>query len=157
MPFRRKASVAAALTLAQEMELRLGPKIRATRDGVLPNAFQNEDERRRAWFAHREALLEPAPNRLGRRCWGFWRYEFPGERDPIWETVQLIEGGFVGREELAKIHNMWRRRLVGIRDLAGCFDEPRRSQTYWLERRRSGIPDAFDRPDPHDYEFHADD
>jgi hypothetical protein len=150
MPLVRRPSAIVELTQRQHIELRIGP-------GGRPSAFASDDERRRAWLAHRDRLLKPAPNRVGKRCWGWWRYESPVERDPIRETQQLLSLGVIAPDELRQIHAQWRRRVFGIRNLSDCFTEPRRARTYWLERRRSGIPDSFEPPEPDDYEFHADD
>ena len=61
----RCASGLAALPLAQQIELTVGPG-RAS-------AFASEADRRRAWERHRGELLALEPP--GRRPWAWWHYE----------------------------------------------------------------------------------
>jgi hypothetical protein len=58
------------LTDAQEMNLLIGA----------PGGFANDDERRKAWFAHRDELMA-ALNPCTRPA-GFWEFEAPGGKLP---------------------------------------------------------------------------
>jgi hypothetical protein len=60
--------VLGALTLAQRIELVIGPS------GA--SAFAGDEERRRAWERHRTELLALEPP--GRRPWAWWFYEKSG-------------------------------------------------------------------------------
>jgi hypothetical protein len=77
-----------SITALQQMELWLGTSHRGS-------LFASEEERRHAWFEHRDRLLQLFAND-GRRPQAWWKYEapfkYPGfnrERSALWEANLL--------------------------------------------------------------------
>jgi hypothetical protein len=124
------------LTHETEMSLRYGD---------LPSrpAFSGEEERRAAWFAHRDMLLRHC--RGGQRPAGWWDYEspfpYPG-RDSA--AAALFEAGLLTAGEVAELTARWREDFERAQDPRFTF----RTASTWLDGaaarrahyRWSGIP-----------------
>jgi len=65
-----RRNAAKRLTMAEELELVIGPGPRSVARGR--SAFLDDDHRRRAWVAHRDRLLE-----AHRNCWAQHEYDPP--------------------------------------------------------------------------------
>jgi hypothetical protein len=95
------------LTADQEMSLWLGV---GPRHNLHP--FASDDERRAAWFKHRDRLIGTLPSTPGRRPMAFWQYDAPdlGLRWPGYEHEQeaLYEAGLLQGAEREALEAEWR-------------------------------------------------
>jgi hypothetical protein len=103
-PQQHKPTVERTITLLQEQELWLGPSHRGS-------VFKDDEERRRAWFEHRDRLLQLFAHD-GRRPQAWWRYEsqipWPGfdlERSTLWSA------GLLGVTEARALEQRWREEF----------------------------------------------
>ncbi|CAN5188581.1 hypothetical protein BH20ACT9_BH20ACT9_06060 [soil metagenome] len=77
-------------------------------DPVCPSSFDGEDDRRAAWWAVRDLVLE---GRIGDRPWAWWRYEAgrPMPRNDLPEERRLLEEmGELSPAEIAQLR-FWDR------------------------------------------------
>ena len=137
-----------ALSPGEEMSLIYGE--RPHRPG-----FASAQERKAAWFAHRDELLVHC--RAGRRPAGWWDYESPARRprDHDYEEAALFEAGLFTAGEVAELMTCWRERFKQAQrpGFAYCIGraEPGDSFASWLDGaaarkahyRRAGIPRAL--------------
>ena len=79
--------------------------------GDLPGrpAFADDEERRAAWFAHRDRLLMHCSH--GQRPAGWWDYEcpVPRPRDRDHAEAALFEAGLLAEREVEELVAQWRR------------------------------------------------
>ena len=92
----------APLSHEGQMSLRYGEL--ASRPG-----FASEEERRAAWFNHRDELLQHCSG--GQRPAGWWDYEspIPYPRDRAYAAATLYENGLLNESELAELMIHWRQ------------------------------------------------
>jgi hypothetical protein len=93
------------ITRTQEQELWLG---KSHRGG---SAFSDDDERRHAWFEHRDRLMQSFAHN-GRRPQAWWKFEapfkYPGfnqERSALWAA------GLCGAAEARTLEQSWREEF----------------------------------------------
>jgi hypothetical protein len=107
--------------------------------GELPHrpGFASEEERRAAWFAHRDELLQHC--RWGRRVAGWWDYESPirRPRDRDYEEAALYEAGLLTEGEIVDLTARWRSEFEraqapGFMYCMG-FAKPGETTATWLE------------------------
>jgi hypothetical protein len=94
------------LSHTQELELWLG----ASHHGL---AFDSNEQRRAAWFRHRDRLMRWFAKN-GRRPEGWWRYEAPeGLRYPGYDRERsvLYQAGVLGEEEARELQDWWRKEF----------------------------------------------
>jgi hypothetical protein len=94
------------LTHSQELELWLG----ASHHG---SAFDSDEQRRTAWFRHRDQLMQWLA-KDGRRPQAWWTYECPeGLRYPGYdrERSTLYQSGVLGEEEAGELREWWRKEF----------------------------------------------
>jgi hypothetical protein len=125
--------------------------------GDLPGrpAFADDEERRAAWFHHRDRLLRHCSH--GQRPAGWWDFEspVPRPRDRDYAAATLFEAGLLTESEIAELTATWRRDFERAQDLrfAFCvgFARPGDLVSSWLKGaparkqlyRWSGIPKAL--------------
>jgi hypothetical protein len=96
------------ITADQEMELWLGA-------GHRGSAFSSEDERREAWFQHRDRLMAMW-GAHGRRPLAWWLYsgrDYPGYD---LERSTLFEAGLLAETERAELLQYWREQFERLMD-----------------------------------------
>jgi hypothetical protein len=99
-------------------------------------AFADAEERKAAWFAHRDVLLRHC--RGGQRPAGWWEFEspipYPG-RD--YAQAALYEAELLTEREVAELTAMWRRDFERAQDprFTYCvgFAKPGDTTASWLE------------------------
>src|SRR6266702_3074455 len=93
-----------ALNHEQEMSLRYG-------ELASHFAFASEEERREAWFYHRDRLLQHCSG--GQRPAGWWDYECPirRPRDRDYEEAALLEAGLLTEDEVTELTSRWRQHF----------------------------------------------
>lgn len=76
-------------------------------------AFESKLQRRAAWFAHREALIElDIENIPGTRPAAFFEYEYPEAKDYPGERWEyLLQNNLLHENELAGITALWTWKL----------------------------------------------
>ena len=105
----------ARLNHFQMMELWLGPRSNGS-------AFRSDEERRAAWFRHRDRVMQLWA-KGGRRPMGWWCYEaremglryptYAYERSVLWETPNVLS-----EAERAELERKWRH------EFDRCWDDP---------------------------------
>jgi hypothetical protein len=108
------------------------------RYGDLPEgpAFAGEEERRAAWFHHRDKLLMHC--NAGQRPAGWWDYECPitRPRDRDYDEAALFEAGLLTEGEISELMIRWRRDFEQAQDprFTYCvgFAKPSDPGATWL-------------------------
>jgi hypothetical protein len=91
------------LTPDQEMDLWLGP--------FLPQAFASPEERRAAWFEHRDHLMAMFAG-PGKRLMAWWQYEAPIPWPGLdRQASTLYAAGLLAEAEKAELEADWRREF----------------------------------------------
>lgn len=131
-----------------QMSLRYG-------DLVDRPTFASEDERREAWFAHRDELMRDCG--AGQRPAGWWDFEspIPRPRDRDYAAAALYEAGLLTDDEASSLTARWlrdfaRAQAPGFAYCAG-FAKPSDTTATWLKGaaarrahyRWAGIPRAL--------------
>jgi hypothetical protein len=83
----------------------------------LPPAFRNDDERRAAWFQHRDVIMPHWQH--GHRPLAWWQYEAHGlqyPQDPAYQEAVLYERGLLGNGERASLLRQWREYFDRAQD-----------------------------------------
>jgi hypothetical protein len=119
------------IPLSHEAEMSL-------RYGEMPHrpGFASEEERRAAWFHHRDHLLQHC--RWGKRPAAWWDYECPirRPRDHDYEEAALFEAGLLTETEVAELTKLWRERFEQAQrpDFAYCIGHANPGDTFasWL-------------------------
>jgi hypothetical protein len=119
------------LSLDHEAEMSL-------RYGDLPSrpAFGSEEERRAAWFYHRERLLMHCQG--GGRPAGWWDYESPirRPRNHNYQEAALYEAGLLAASEVDELVATWRSAFERAQDPRFMFcigyAKPGDRVTTWL-------------------------
>ena len=100
-------------------------------------AFAGEEERRAAWFHHRDRLLQHCSH--GRRPAGWWDFEspVPYPRDGDYAAAALFEAGLLTEGGIAELMARWREdferaQAPGFTYCAG-FARPSDTTATWLE------------------------
>lgn len=138
------------LPLSHEAEMSLRYGELASRPG-----FASEEERRAAWFYHRDALLRHCHG--GGRPAGWWDYECPirRPRNHDYQEAALYEAGLLAESEVAELVAWWREQFERAQDpkFMFCigFAKPGDRVATWLagpparkaHYRWSGIPKAL--------------
>jgi hypothetical protein len=102
-----------------------------------PGAFADDEERRAAWFAHRDRLLMHCSH--GQRPAGWWDYECPiqRQRDRDYAPAALYEAELLTETELAELTARWRADFERAQDprFAFCVGraQPGDTAASWLE------------------------
>jgi hypothetical protein len=118
------------LSHEQEMSLRFGEL--ASRPG-----FASDDERREAWFHHRDRLLQHCSR--GQRPAGWWAYEspVPYPEDRNYAPAVLYEAGLLAETEVADLLAHWRKEFERAQEpgFTRCigFAKPGDAVASWIE------------------------
>jgi hypothetical protein len=119
-----------ALNHAEDASLRYGELSHRT-------GFASEEERRAAWFQHRDELLRYC--RWGKRPAGWWDYECPirRPRDHDYEEAALWEANLLAESEVAELMGRWREYFEKAQEpgFSFCIGHAKPSDTFatWLE------------------------
>jgi hypothetical protein len=120
------------LSFFEEMSLQYG-KAHHHRPG-----FESDEERRRAWYRHRDRLMA-AWAKHGKRPEAWWDYEspVPYPRDPDYDAATLFEAQLLADGERAKLIAEWRYQFDRAREpgFSFCIGHAKPSDTFasWLE------------------------
>jgi len=132
----------------QELSLRYG-------DLAERPAFAGEQERKAAWFAHRDRLLQHCSG--GMRPAGWWSFEspVPRPRDRDYAQAALYEAELLTEREISELMSRWRRDFERAQDpgFTYCvgFAKPGNTTATWIQGdaarkalyQWSGIPKAL--------------